>query len=57
MKMKRFDAGLSAMAGIEFSKFQITLGYDFGLVDVWKSAKNLSSIRNQNIKVSVGYFF
>ena len=63
--LKRFDAGLSAMAGIEFSKFQITLGYDLGLVDAigmdgWKETKKaagFSSIRNQNIKVSLGYFF
>lgn len=63
--MKRFDAGLTAMAGVEISKFQVTLGYDFGLVDAmdangWKTLKDLgglSSIRNQNIKVSVGYFF
>jgi len=63
--LERFDAGLSAIAGIEFRKFQITLGYDLGLVDAmdvdgWKTMKDLaglSSIRNQNIKVSVGYFF
>jgi len=65
MKMKRFDAGLSAMAGIEYNKFQITVGYDLGLVDcigadgwsIIKDAYNLSSIYNRNVKVSIGYFF
>jgi hypothetical protein len=63
--LKRFDAGLSAMAGVEYDKLQLTLGFDFGLVDAmdldgWKTVKNLtglSSICTRNIKVSVGYFF
>lgn len=62
---KRFDAGLTVMAGIQFNKLQIALGYDHGLVDMvdvqgWDTAKDLldlSSINNRNIKVSVGYFF
>jgi hypothetical protein len=62
---KRFDAGLSVMAGVEINKMQITAGYDFGLVDQmdvngWNTVKDLlglPSIRNKNIKVSVGYFF
>ena len=63
--LKRFDAGLSVMAGIEYDKLQMTLGFDLGLVDAigldgWKTAKDiygLSSVCNRNIKVSVGYFF
>ena len=62
---KRFDAGLSFMGGIQFNKIQITLGYDLGLIDMmdmpdWKIAKDiagLSSVKNQNIKVSLAYFF
>jgi hypothetical protein len=62
---KRFDAGLSVMAGVEIDKLQITAGYDFGLTDQmdvngWNTAKDvlgLPSILNKNIKVSVGYFF
>ena len=64
-KLNRFDFGLSFMGGIEFNKFQITVGYDLGLTDIitgdaWQQAKdhnNVSSIKNSNIKVSVGYFF
>jgi hypothetical protein len=62
---KRFDAGLSAMGGIQFNKLQITAGYDFGLVDQidvdgWNTLKDilgLSSVQNRNIKISAGYFF
>lgn len=61
----RFDFGLGAIAGIEYSKVQITVGYDFGVtdfvnVDGWKTAKDilgLSSISNRTAKVSVAYFF
>jgi hypothetical protein len=64
-RLKRFDAGLSFMAGIQLDKIQIALGYDLGLVDMvdvpgWKTAKDflgLSSITNRNIKVSLAYFF
>jgi hypothetical protein len=62
---KRLDVGAAAMGGIQFNKLQITVGYDFGLVDMmdvngWKTVKDmlgLSSISNRNLKVSVGYFF
>ncbi|MCL1937768.1 MAG: PorT family protein [Candidatus Azobacteroides sp.] len=61
----RFDWGLSAMGGVQYNKFQITIGYDLGLMDMfnmdgWKTAKDmlgLSSISNRNFKVSVAYFF
>jgi opacity protein-like surface antigen len=62
---KKFDYGLSALAGIQFEKFQITAGYDFGLNDImdvpnWESLKdlgNFSSLSNRNIKISLAYFF
>ena len=62
---RRFDAGFSGMGGIQFDKLQITVGYDFGLVDQmnvngWKTAKDilgLSPIQNRNFKLSLGYFF
>ncbi len=65
LKMKRFDAGLAFMIGVEFKKAQITAGYDLGLVDImdmdgWKRVKDensLSPIRNGNIKISVACFF
>lgn len=62
---KRFDFGFSAMGGIQYNKFQVTVGYDLGIVDLmntpeWSTVKdqfNLSSISNRNVKVSLGYFF
>jgi hypothetical protein len=60
---KRLDAGLSAIAGVQITKFQVTVGYDLGLVDQLdinniglNTAKDIS-IKNRNIKASVGYFF
>ena len=43
---KRFDAGLSVMAGVEINNLQITAGYDFGLTDQldvngWNTAKDV----------------
>ena len=62
---QRFDAGLSAIGGIQFHKLQITAGFDLGLVDQmgfdgWKTIKDItgaSSVQNRNFKLSVGYFF
>lgn len=51
---KRFDAGWGIHAGVEYSKFQIRVGYELGftkLYDVDDSAKN------RNLMVSVGYTF
>jgi hypothetical protein len=61
----RFDYGLSAMAGVQFYKVQITLGYDLGLGklnsgNIWKDANDLldlPAISNRNIKVSLAYLF
>lgn len=57
----RFDAGLSAMVGIELDSYQISFGYDLGLVNigkdkVWNNKKS-SSLCNRDIKISFGYFF
>jgi hypothetical protein len=60
-RMSRFDAGVSAMGGIQFEKIQITVGYDFGLTNIrkgeLKKAKDLSRISNRNLKVSIAYLF
>lgn len=34
---KRFDAGIGIHAGVEFNKFQIKVGYDFGLTNLNKT--------------------
>lgn len=50
----RFDMGLGLRAGFEFNqKFNVSLGYDFGLTDVADDA----SIKNRNFTISVGYKF
>lgn len=51
---KRFDFGLGLKFGAEFNqKFQVSLGYDFGLVDV----SDGYGINNRNLMISLGYMF
>ncbi|MDL2241381.1 PorT family protein [Bacteroidales bacterium OttesenSCG-928-L03] len=66
VKLDRFDMGLSFMGGIQLNdKMQITVGYDWGVKNIadsdkWDSGESnikLPSIRNRNLKLSVGYFF
>ena len=52
--VKRFDAGLGLGAGVEFGKFSVGLGYDFGLT---KLADGDGSPKNMNASLSVGYKF
>lgn len=52
--LKRFDAGLGLRGGVEFNKkFNVSLGYDWGLVDVVDSG----NLKNRNFMVSLGYKF
>ena len=52
--MNRFDAGLGLKAGLEFShKYQVSLSYDFGLVDVVDEL----GMKNRNLMISFGYMF
>ncbi len=51
--MKRFDAGWGVRAGIEFSQFQIHLGYDHGFVNI----SDDTSSKNWNFNVGVSYMF
>ena len=50
----RFDFGLGVAAGVEFSKFQARLGYDFGLTKIFDVA---NSARNRNFYIAVSYMF
>lgn len=51
---KRFDVGLGLRGGFEFSqKFNISLGYDFGVMDIADDA----SAKNRNFMISAGYKF
>ena len=54
-KFKRFDMGAGAAVGVEFSKFVIKTGYDFGILDV-SDMKGVKA-RNHNGYVTVGYHF
>ncbi len=52
--MKRFDFGLGLKAGVEFNqKFQISIGYDWGLIENIKDSGN----KNRNLMISLGCFF
>lgn len=51
---KRFDAGWGIHAGVEYSKFQIRVGYELGFTKVWDGD---DSAKNRNLMVSVGYTF
>lgn len=62
---KRYDIGASAMLGIQYGNYQLSVGYDHGLIDMTKSDDwikikedyNLKNISNRNFKVSIAYFF
>jgi hypothetical protein len=53
-KLKRFDFGLGLGAGVEFGKFGVDLGWDFGLAKVNDSN---GSTKNANAYLAVGYKF
>lgn len=50
---RRFDLGLGASMGVEFGKFGVNIGYDWGLINV---TENVDS-KNRNAYLSVGYKF
>lgn len=64
-EFKRFDFGLGFRFGVEFKqKYTLSIGYDFGLVNVWKEADPsdeevdlTGKIKNKNLTIGVGYKF
>lgn len=54
---RRFDAGLGIHAGAEFGKFQVRLGYDFGLAKLFKTYGNQKANKNGTFTVGAAYFF
>jgi hypothetical protein len=52
--INKFDVGIGARIGVEFSKFQVHIGYDYGLTDL---ADVEDAAKNTNIMVGVSYFF
>lgn len=51
----KFDFGWGVKVGVEASKFQISVGYEYGITKVF-DVKG-SSPHNSNLMVSVGYMF
>ncbi|HCO66234.1 MAG TPA: PorT family protein [Dysgonomonas sp.] len=54
-RFKRFDFGLGAGIGYEYSHFVVKGGYDFGLIDI-SDVKGVKA-RNHNAYLTVGYRF
>jgi hypothetical protein len=54
--INRFDFGLTAGVTLQYSKFTIGLGYDFGLTKINKFSDGETGMRNSNLKVTLGYF-
>ena len=52
----RFNVYLGGGVGFQISAFQITLGYDYGMVNLYKGENAISTHRS-NLKVGVGYVF
>lgn len=48
---KRFDAGFSAVLGVEINKFSFNLGYDFGMIHIDRTY----DVYNRNLFLNVGY--
>ena len=52
-KLKRFDYGLNALAGIEFPKFSIGANYGYGLVKINSVSDNSSNDKGKNRVISL----
>lgn len=56
--MNRWDFGLGAMVGYEFSnRVQINAGYQIGLIDQLDANKDNATMRTQTVSLGVGYRF
>jgi hypothetical protein len=56
--MNRWDFGLGAMVGYEFSNgIQINAGYQMGLIDQLDADKDNATMRTQTVSLGVGYRF
>lgn len=52
-KLKKFDYGVNALAGIEFPKFNIGVNYGYGLVKINSGSDNRADDRGKNRVVSL----
>lgn len=56
--LKRFDFGLGLRAGVElYKRYQVFVGYDWGLVDIAKGGEDNYRINNRNFYVGMAYMF
>ncbi len=58
--LKRFDAGLSVGLGVNFNKFYVGGGYDFGLANIVDKdyfGGNDAKMKSQNWNITVGFTF
>lgn len=55
--LKRFDFGLMLGAGVGIKAFEISTGYDFGLVNILPGGDSDNYIKNGLFKLSLAYFF
>lgn len=54
MGAKRFDFGLGVAAGVEYSKIQARVGYDFGLTKIFEGD---GAPKNRNFYIALSYMF
>jgi hypothetical protein len=54
-KMKRFDYGMGLGADVEYGRFGVDLGWDFGFQNLYDDDD--ASVRNMNAYLTVGYKF
>ena len=52
----RFNVYLGGGVGFQLSAFQITLGYDYGMLNLYKG-ENATRTHRSNLKVGIGYVF
>ena len=52
--LRRFDFGLSGAVAAQYSKFTLTIGYDYGVTNI---SQGSNGIHNRNAFVTVGYTF
>ena len=59
--LNRLDWGAQVGAGVEYNRFQVGVGTQFGIGDIrndnWKKANEDKAIRNSNFFVTLGYRF
>ena len=57
----KFDFGFSGFLGLQLHKTRLTVGYDYGFVDIinvngWNTNR-YATLQNKNLKISLSQFF